>query len=160
MVQLNRTSIQGSVPIVKGQKKDGEKHKPTVDNMKDLYKIYTSTQIPYFPASAMTAAVKKRTDALEKYIQQNNLDISTQNLELFFKDVKDNMTGGPIGSQNYLLKRFNDYIENGYNPDLALDKPGKPDEKPDTPGEKSPISSEQVLAIKAKIEEGFRFGMN
>ena len=159
MLQFNKTSIQGSIPIVKGQKNDVEKNKPTLDNMKDLYEIYTSVQIPYVPASAVTAAVKKRTEALEKYVKQNNLDISTQNLELFFKDVKDNMTGGSMGSQHYLLMRFNDYIENGYNPDLSLDKHDKLDwpDKSDKSDKIFPLTSEQVLAIRAKMEEGYNF---
>ena len=156
MLHFNRMPRIIQKPIVGPESNTTEKVKPTLDNMNELYKLYCSSEIPHFPASAATEAAKKRTEELEKYIKANNLDISVQNLEMFFVDVKNNMKGGILGSQAYLNARFNDYIENGYNPELKLDRPNGSD----TEDNGTKPNLDDILAMQADIEKGFRFGIS
>ena len=97
-----------------------EKQKPTLQNMNDLYESYVSAQIIYCPAAALTESARKRTEALESYIKENNLDIDVRNLELFFDDFKRQY--GNIGGMSGIdikNKCFQNYIDNGYTPHLT-----------------------------------------
>ena len=131
-------------------KKDNEAYKnkpgkPTLDNMNVLYSLFLK-------------ALKSEEDTittkcLEEYIKDNNLDVSADNLIEFFADVKANTPGGMLAQINYLNKRFQDYIENGYNPNG--------DTETNTPdgGDKPVLSSEQVLALlEAQIKQNLGFG--
>lgn len=114
---------------INNNKTGGEKTKPTIQNMADLYKIYCESEIVYFPAAAATASTKKRTEALETYIKNNNLNIeSVQNLEHFFIKVKEETYGklGGMASIQAQDKMFNDYIEKGYDPTVRTEALLKP----------------------------------
>ena len=99
-----------------------EKTKPTVQNLQDLYGIYRTEMTKLkstFHGDAQI--IEKMNESLQKYIDNNNLDISLGNLKWFFSDVMDKQpSGGAMASAEYLIIRFNDYIENGYTP--LLDK--------------------------------------
>lgn len=130
--------------------------------MNELYGNWCSFSIPYFPPQETTAMLKNRTEAMEKYIKDNNLDIDVKNLELFFASVKEK-TGnmGGLSGQQAILKMLQDYIENGYNPNLAQDKqnPSKPDSSQDVADNlefKKP-SIEDILKVKDTINKDFDF---
>lgn len=94
-----------------------EKTKPTIQNLLDLYGTYRTAMIKFkaSPGVAGGDIIEKMNESLQKYIDDNNLDISLDNLKLFFSDVMDKQpSGGAMASAQYLNIRFYDYIENGY----------------------------------------------
>lgn len=100
-----------------------KKTKPTVQNLQDLYGTFR-TEMTKFKSTFHGGAqiIEKMNESLQKYIDDNNLDISLDNLKWFFSDVIDKQpSGGAMASVQYLLIRFNDYIENGYTPSLNKD---------------------------------------
>lgn len=131
MVQINPNRIQNQ-RLVKAENKNQqneEKQKPTLQQMDDLYRNWCSFSIPYFPPSATTAILNNRREAMEKYIKENNLDIDVNNLELFFSHVKEETRNmGGLSGEQAILKMLQDYIDNGYNPDMQQGKtePARP----------------------------------
>ena len=104
-----------------------EKAETTRQNLLDLYEIYRPAmqKIQSYKAGFLQQIVnnelQKLNDKLQEYIDNNNLDISLDNLKLFFSDVMDKQQNyGVIGSTQYLIIRFDDYIKNGYT--LSLNK--------------------------------------
>ena len=162
MVSINPQKINLTRPTNNG-KETISPQKPTLQQMIELYSNWCSFSIPYFPPQATTAILKNRAECMEKYIKDNNLDIDVQNLELFFGNVKEK-TGnmGGLSGQQAILKMLQDYIENGYNPNLSQDKlePSKPDlsqsykDNLEYVKDKKP-SIEDILKIKNSINNDF-----
>ena len=119
----SRLTIQHPIKIDQGQDPEAPV-KPNLQNMQDLYKIWNEAKIVYFPAAAFAKCIENRTAALETYVKENNLDSNClKNLEIFFNDIKENMTGGGMGASQYLITRFQDYLENGFEKDnTALER--------------------------------------
>lgn len=128
-----RTQVKPPIKVDQGEDPHAPV-KPSLQNMKDLYKIWNEAKLVYFPAAAFAKCVENRTAALEKYIKDNNLDSNClKNLEIFFNDVKENMTGGAMGASQYLIIRFQDYLENGFEKDnTALEPAPVPTLPPDS----------------------------
>ena len=124
MTSIN--SIQNQTPITKTDSEQNEQQgkKPTLNDMNSLYNSWFNTPIHPFPAHAMQYHVQKRTEALEQYIKDNNLDVDVKNLETFFSHVKDTTYGhSGLAGQNTKDKMFSNYIENGYeNKKMQLKK--------------------------------------
>lgn len=157
MVQINRQRINLSRPINTQIQPDNIKQKPTLQQMNELYANWCSFNIPYFPASAMTQMLKNRTECMEKYIKENNLDINVQNLELFFGQIKEKTgkMGGLSGEQTILLMLKN-YIDNGYTPNLSQERHTV---TPSTDSsaqsnDKGNLTLDDIIKIKSDIESG------
>ena len=100
-----------------------EKTKPTMQNLQDLYGIYRKGILEFKATIHSNSAMLEKLDEnLQKYIDDNNLDISLDNLKLFFSDVMNKQPGGGMASAQYLITRFNDYIENGYTTSLEAER--------------------------------------
>ena len=102
------------------QKKKQSPQKPNSNQMEELYNLWCTTEIVPFPAGAYKKSIENRTKTLEKYIKNNNLDIEVSNLEQFFVDVKEKMPKGKLASAQYLFKRLDDYIKNGYQQNVDV----------------------------------------
>ena len=143
---------------LKLENEGSQKTKPSLQNMNELYNIYCSANIPYFPAAAATKAAEERTKALENYIKQNNLEIdSIQNLEHFFAKTKEEMAsagGGTMATIQILNIKFTDYIKNGYNPDMKTDR------ELENSNNEQAKTLDEILKIKENIIQNFNFGLD
>ncbi len=99
-----------------------EKTKPTIQNLQDLYGIYRPAIIEIKTTFHGYLLMDDLNKTLQDYIDNNNLDISLDNLKLFFSDVMDKQPSGGMAGSQYLVTRFNDYIENGYTTSLEAEK--------------------------------------
>ena len=100
-----------------------EKTKPTMQNLQDLYGIYRPAMIEIKTTFHGYLLMDNLNKTLQDYIDNNNLDISLDNLKWFFSDVMDKQpSGGAMASAQYLITRFNDYIENGYTTSLEAER--------------------------------------
>lgn len=99
-----------------------EKTKPTIQNLQDLYGIYRPAIIEIKTTFHGYLLMDDLNKTLQDYIDNNNLDISLDNLKLFFSDVMNKQPSGGMAGAQYLIKRFNDYIENGYTTSLEAEK--------------------------------------
>ena len=100
-----------------------EKTKPTMQNLQDLYGIYRPAIIEIKTTFHGYLLMDDLNKTLQDYIDNNNLDISLDNLKWFFSDVMDKQpSGGAMASAQYLIIRFNDYIENGYTTSLEAER--------------------------------------
>lgn len=99
-----------------------EKTKPTIQNLQDLYGIYRPAIIEIKTTFHGYLLMDDLNKTLQDYIDNNNLDISLDNLKLFFSDVMNKQPSGGMSGSQYLIKRFNDYIENGYTTSLEAEK--------------------------------------
>ena len=100
-----------------------EKTKPTMQNLQDLYGIYRPAMIEIKTTFHGYLLMDDLNKTLQDYIDNNNLDISLDNLKWFFSDVMDKQpSGGAMASAQYLIIRFNDYIENGYTTSLEAER--------------------------------------
>lgn len=158
MVNINPQRVNLSRPINTNQKKENNSpQKPTLQQMNELYGNWCSFNIPYFPASAMTDMLKSRTEAMEKFIKENNLDIDVQNLELFFGHVKEE-TGnmGGLSGEQAILKMLQNYIDNGYNPNLSQNKLNlsfsKPSNDADNNG-KPVLTFDDIINARAQTDK-------
>ena len=94
-----------------------------MQNLQDLYGIYRKGILEFKATIHSNSAMLEKLDEnLQKYIDDNNLDISLDNLKLFFSDVMNKQPGGGMASAQYLITRFNDYIENGYTTSLEAER--------------------------------------
>lgn len=95
-----------------------KKTKPTIQNLQDLYGTYRTGIIKFKtnPIHGGSQIIEKMNESLQKYIDDNNLDISLENLKSFFSDVMNKQPSGAMAGAQYLIKRFDDYIKNGYTP--------------------------------------------
>lgn len=95
-----------------------KKTETTIQNLQDLYGTYRTGIIKFKtnPIHGGAQIIEKMNESLQKYIDDNNLDISLDNLKLFFSDVMDKQPSGAMAGTQYLIKRFDDYIKNGYTP--------------------------------------------
>lgn len=95
-----------------------KKTKPTIQNLQDLYGTYRTGIIKFKtnPIHGGSQIIEKMNESLQKYIDDNNLDISLENLKSFFSDVMNKQPSGAMAGTQYLIKRFDDYIKNGYTP--------------------------------------------
>lgn len=99
-----------------------EKTKPTIQNLQDLYGIYRPAIIEIKTTFHGYLLMDDLNKTLQDYIDNNNLDISLDNLKLFFSDVMNKQPSGGMAGSQYLVKRFNDYIENGYTTSLEAER--------------------------------------
>lgn len=99
-----------------------EKTKPTIQNLQDLYGIYRPAIIEIKTTFHGYLLMDDLNKTLQDYIDNNNLDISLDNLKLFFSDVMNKQPSGGMSGSQYLVKRFNDYIENGYTTSLEAER--------------------------------------
>ena len=95
-----------------------KKTEPTIQNLQDLYGTYRTGIIKFKtnPIHGGSQIIEKMNESLQKYIDDNNLDISLENLKSFFSDVMNKQPSGAMAGTQYLIKRFDDYIKNGYTP--------------------------------------------
>ena len=98
-----------------------EKAETTIQNLQDLYGIYRPAMIEIKSTFHGYLLMKDLNGALQDYIDNNKLDISLENLKSFFSDVMDKQPSGAMAGEQYLIERFNDYIENGYTPSFNID---------------------------------------
>lgn len=99
-----------------------KKTKPTIQNLQDLYGIYRPAIIEIKTTFHGYLLMDDLNKTLQDYIDNNNLDISLDNLKLFFSDVMNKQPSGGMAGSQYLVTRFNDYIENGYTTSLEAEK--------------------------------------
>lgn len=99
-----------------------EKTKPTIQNLQDLYGIYRPAIIEIKTTFHGYLLMDDLNKTLQDYIDNNNVDISLDNLKLFFSDVMNKQPSGGMAGSQYLVTRFNDYIENGYTTSLEAEK--------------------------------------
>lgn len=95
-----------------------KKTETTIQNLQDLYGTYRTGIIKFKtnPIHGGSQIIEKMNESLQKYIDDNNLDISLENLKSFFSDVMNKQPSGAMAGTQYLIKRFDDYIKNGYTP--------------------------------------------
>lgn len=99
-----------------------KKTKPTIQNLQDLYGIYRPAIIEIKTTFHGYLLMDDLNKTLQDYIDNNNVDISLDNLKLFFSDVMNKQPSGGMAGSQYLVTRFNDYIENGYTTSLEAEK--------------------------------------
>ena len=101
-----------------------KKTETTIQNLQDLYGTYRTGIIKFKtnPIHGSSQIIEKMNESLKKYIDDNNLDISLENLKSFFSDVMNKQPSGAMAGAQYLIKRFDDYIKNGYTPSFATER--------------------------------------
>ena len=92
-----------------------QKNKITMDDLEMLYTTYAKAKNDVSPLYFSSVVYQRLDIFMQSVIDKNNYDVSLDNLKSFFEDVKKNMpTGGAMASSQWLILKFNDFIENGY----------------------------------------------
>ena len=99
----------------------GEKNKPTVEDLNSMFTDYVNTMKEARTVFNPSSIYEGLDIHLQSVIDNNKFDVTLGNLKSFFADVQENMpTDGD--KEAYLKERFNDFIENGYTPDLSAER--------------------------------------
>ena len=91
----------------------GEKNKPTMDDLNNMFADYKNTMEKVRGTFKSSSIYEDLIIRLQGVIDSNNLDINLNNLMSFFDYIQKNMPGGASGAI-WVNNEFYNFIENGY----------------------------------------------
>ncbi len=120
LMQQDFRSIINYYTAAVDKNNSGEKNKPTMDDLNNMFTDYKNTMEKARGMYNSSSIYEDLIIRLQGVIDRNNLDINLNNLMSFFDYIQENMpTGGAMSKTQWLIKEFNNFIENGYTDERA-----------------------------------------